>query len=75
MQEKIFIERMQNGLKLFAAFKVSKENNPDASFQDVAQEATQRLREEARIQSEKDFKPIENLDAVIDAVKKLGLRK
>ena len=74
MQEKIFIERMQNSLKLFSAFKVSKENNPDASFQDVAQEATQRLREEARIQSEKNFKPIENLDAMIDAVKKLGLR-
>lgn len=75
MQEKIFIERMQNGLKLFTAFRVSKENNPDASFQDVAQEATQRLREEERIQSEKNFKPIENLDAVIDAIKKLGLRK
>lgn len=74
MQNKI-IGKIQNGMKLFTSLQIAKGDNPEASFGEIAEEATQRIREEERIQWEKNFKPIENPDAIRDALKKLGSKK
>ncbi len=74
MQKRI-LQKIQNGMKLFTSFQISKDDNPESSFEEIAEEATQRIREEERILAEKNFKPIENIDAVLDAIKKLGLKQ